>query len=130
VRRVALTLAMALLAVGCGEDDEQPAPAAPATALADLRVVVDVDGDGPEPAREKTVRCSSPEESPLCEQVAALRLADVEPPSRATACTEIYGGDQTATVAGTLRGERVDLQLSRVNGCEIARWDAARPLLG
>ncbi len=131
VRRLALTcLAVAALAAGCGSDDdtndEQPAVA---RALADLRVQVDPDGKGRRSARSTTVRCSSAQESPLCEKVAALRLADIEPPSRATACTELYGGPQTATITGTLRGERVDLRLSRVNGCEIARWEAASALL-
>ena len=127
MRRLALTfLAVAVLAAGCGEDDEQPA-AKPA--VADLRVQVDPDGKGSRPARSTTVRCSSAEESPQCEKVAALRLADIEPPSRAIACTELYGGPQTATITGTLRGERVDLKLSRVNGCEIARWEAAGALL-
>lgn len=128
MRRLALTcLAVAVLAAGCGEDDDEQPAAAPA--LADLRVQVDPDGKGSRPARNTTVRCSSAEESPLCEKVAALRLADIEPPSRATACTELYGGPQTATITGTLRGRRIDLKLSRVNGCEIARWEAARALL-
>ena len=38
-------------------------------------------------------------------------------------CTEIYGGPQTATVTGTLRGEPVDAEFSRTDGCQIARWD-------
>lgn len=128
--RLALTcLAVAaVLAAGCGSDDDEEQPAA-APALADLRVKVDRDGKGGEPAETTTVRCSSSGESPQCEKVAALRLADLAPASGVTACTELYGGPQTATITGSLRGERVDLSFSRVNGCEIARWDAARPLL-
>ena len=119
-----------MLAAGCGSDDEQPAePPAAAPALADLRVAVDRDGEGGEPPRTKTIRCASADESALCERLAALRLRDIEPPSRATACTELYGGPQTATITGTLRGEPVDLELTRVNGCEIARWEAAGALL-
>ena len=130
VRRLALTcLAVAAIAAGCGSDDDDEQPAAP-PALADLRVQVDPDGGkGSRPARSTTVRCSSAQDSPVCDKVAALRLADIEPPSRATACTELYGGPQTATITGTLRGERLDLKLSRVNGCEIARWEAAGALL-
>jgi hypothetical protein len=119
---------VASLAAGCGSDDDEEQPAA-APALADLRVHVDPDGKGSRAARNTTVRCASRDESPLCEKVAALRVADIEPPSRATACTELYGGPETATITGTLRGERVDLKLSRVNGCEIARWEAASALL-
>jgi Subtilisin inhibitor-like len=45
------------------------------------------------------------------------------------ACTEIYGGPETATVSGILDGQRVQAQFNRSNGCEIARWDALAPLL-
>lgn len=49
------------------------------------------------------------------------------PPDRA--CTEQYGGPQTATITGTWRGQPVNSMLSRTNGCEIARWDALAGLL-
>ena len=45
------------------------------------------------------------------------------------ACTEIYGGPQTAVVTGTFRGEAVDAAFNRTNGCEISRWDAHLALL-
>ena len=45
------------------------------------------------------------------------------------ACTEIYGGPQTARVTGTFRGEPVDAEFDRTNGCEISRWDAYVDLL-
>lgn len=52
-----------------------------------------------------------------------------QPVSRDTACTEIYGGPDTATVKGTWRGRDVDSRFNRTNGCEIARWDALLGLL-
>jgi Subtilisin inhibitor-like len=45
------------------------------------------------------------------------------------ACTQIYGGPQTATVAGTWRGQRVAASFKRTDGCEIDRWAALVPLL-
>ena len=42
-----------------------------------------------------------------------------------TACTEIYGGDQVATVTGP----GVQAFFNRANGCEIERWDDVAPLL-
>ena len=42
------------------------------------------------------------------------------------ACTQQYGGPETATVKGTLDGKEIDAKFSRVNGCEIARWEAAK----
>ena len=64
---------------------------------------------------------------PECRGLTAQRLAPV--PS-GMACAEIYGGPATARVTGTLNGERVDARFSRVNSCEIARWDRNAALLG
>lgn len=50
-------------------------------------------------------------------------------PAGDMACTQIYGGPQTAAVVGTRNGSAVNAQFSRVNGCEIARWDALEPVL-
>ncbi len=129
MRRVALTCCIAaVLVAGCGDDDETEQPAS-APALAELRVAVDRDGKGGREARTEMVRCGAAADSALCEDVATLRLADLEPRSGAVACSQQYGGPETATITGTLRGERVDLKLSRVNGCEIARWEAAGTLV-
>ena len=129
MRRVApILLAVACLALGCGSDDDEQPAAAPA--LADLSVTVDRDGKGGKPAQTTTVRCATAAESPRCEKVAALKLSDLEPASGATACTELYGGPETATITGTLRGERVDERFSLEDGCQIARWEQNRDLLG
>jgi hypothetical protein len=117
MRFVLLVVVVALLA-GCGEDDE---PAA--GSIADLTVVV-------EPAGKRAiVRCDAPEDSELCRAVDRLDAKVFEPTPGNVACTQQYGGPETATVKGTLRGEPVDATFSRENGCEIARWqDAARLL--
>jgi len=58
-----------------------------------------------------------------------LGTADVfQPVPGNMACTQQYGGPETATVTGTFKGEHVDAKFSRVNGCEIERWEAAKPL--
>ena len=59
-----------------------------------------------------------------------MKAATFEPTPGDVACTELYGGPETATVKGTLRGKAVDASFSRNNGCEISRWDAAAELLG
>ncbi len=51
----------------------------------------------------------------------AQRLVDGPPTQRA--CTEIYGGPDTATITGTLDGAAVDTVVDRTNGCGIAEWD-------
>jgi hypothetical protein len=106
----------ALALAGCGAEEEPSAPSgAPAT---ELTVRVDPDGDGPKPVKESQVR-----------DAAGLRPADLEPVPDDVACTEQFGGPQTATIKGTLDGRQVDARFARNNGCEIARWEKAAPLL-
>jgi hypothetical protein len=44
-------------------------------------------------------------------------------------CTQEYGGPERARVVGTVDGTPVSAELSRANGCEIARWESLGPLL-
>lgn len=120
-------LLASLLLAACGEDDERPAAT---SSLAELTVVVDADGSDPESPRTTTVSCDAPEDSDVCREVATIARKTFEPTPGNVACTELYGGPETATVKGTLRGERVDAKFTRVNGCEIARWQDAAALLG
>ena len=46
------------------------------------------------------------------------------------ACTQQFGGPETATVTGTLHGDEVAARFSRENGCEISRWEKVAELLG
>ena len=46
------------------------------------------------------------------------------------ACTELYGGPETAHLTGTLDGEPVDVTITRYNGCGIADYDALFEALG
>jgi hypothetical protein len=125
--RILAVLLACLFLAACGEDDERPA--APAS-LAELTVVVDADGRDSRPPHTATVSCDAPEDSRVCRALATMARKTFEPTPGNVACTELYGGPQTATVKGTLRGERVDAKFTRVNGCEIARWQDAAALLG
>ena len=44
-------------------------------------------------------------------------------------CTQIYGGPQRARITGTIGTTRIDRAFKRTNGCEIADWQYAVPLL-
>lgn len=73
-----------------------------------------------------------PDPQAACAALADRPTGDLDPlrPVPATlACTQVYGGDQTALIEGTFQGQPIRVELSRVNGCEIARWDALVPLL-
>jgi len=112
------------------EDGQQQTTAAPTPAAPPLpaQLTVSVD-DGSGGVTTYSLSCEPaggdhPDPAAAC---AALAVAGAEafgPPDPNQACTEIYGGPQTATVTGTLAGAPVNSTFSRQNGCEIARWDA------
>jgi hypothetical protein len=126
VRRLVLLLAFAVLA-GCGEDGT---PAAGGDGeLARLVIRVDSDGEGGAPARELRLTCAAPTDSQACGAAAGISGAELAPTPDGTACTQIFGGPETASIRGTLHGEEVDATFSRRDGCEIKRWDGVAPLL-
>ena len=124
---------LALFAAGCGDDEDEggraPAPAPAGAEAADLTVTVHPNG----PAglvRTRQVECGqlgAGAEQKICRRLTAEQLAPV--PSN-MACTAIYGGPSVARVKGTLRGEPVDERFSLEDGCQIARWERNRDLLG
>jgi hypothetical protein len=127
----AAAILLSLLAA-CGEGDDEgggaPAPA-PAAEAADLTVTVRPDGPGG-PARERRIECErlgAGADEPVCRNLTAKRLAPVPGD---VACTAIYGGPSVARLSGTLRGEPVDERFSLEDGCQIARWERNRDLLG
>jgi hypothetical protein len=122
-----LVLLLALiLAAGCGEEE-------PAVAPTGTQLVVRLDRDGPRgpmAPEELRVDCAAGDASPACRAAERLEPRDFYPVPDNVACTDIFGGPETARITGTLRGERVSATFSRSNGCEIHRWDTVAPLLG
>jgi hypothetical protein len=53
----------------------------------------------------------------------------LEPIAGDVACTEIYGGPETAEVSGMFQGRQIRALFNRTNGCEIDRWERLAPLL-
>src|ERR687895_2369192 len=127
----ALILLLVLAAAGCGSDDDGQAAAPPQPqGQTELVVVVDIDGDaGPQQPREAEVRCDGAGGSPACAAAADLKAADFDATPGDVACTQQYGGPETAQVTGTLRGEQIDATFSRTDGCEITRWEQVSGLL-
>jgi hypothetical protein len=128
--RIAPVLAclIALGAVGCGGDDNDEQPAA-VNSIAELTVTVDPDGDGGAKPKTATVKCGPASDSKECAALGDMKADVFEPVPGNIACTQQYGGPETAKVTGTFKGEQVDAEFSRVNGCEIARWEKMSPVL-
>lgn len=132
----ALAATLALLSA-CGSDEDTTAGTTPTPPSPQTELSVRVDPGGGASPIEYTLTCdppggSHPDPQAACDLLDAAASLDpdpLEPVPPDVACTEIYGGPQTATVTGTLQGEPLGVSFSRVNGCEIARWDAAQPLL-
>lgn len=57
-------------------------------------------------------------------------LLSPAPRNKDQACTEQYGGPQTATVTGIVDDYPVEIAFARTNGCEIGAWNAAEDILG
>lgn len=124
-------LAALILGAGCGSvaADEPGSPASPPPT--ELRVSFRPSANAE--AVSATLTCdpaggTHPRAEAACHALAAHADA-LEPVAGDVACTEIYGGPETAVVEGTLRGRRVEASFSRENGCEIDRWDGLEPLL-
>src|SRR5215208_4963356 len=101
--KLVLALAALTLFAGCG-DDEGEAPGAGPPRFADLSVTVD-DGNGPKTVQ---VRCDAASDSRECAALAEMKLKTCRPVPANVACTHQYGGPETASVKGTLRGEPVE----------------------
>ena len=109
---------LALVLAGCGgDDDEQAARPSPSPAA----IEVEVTHAG---ARSGVFACA--DACDTAKLAAALKRAG----DKVRACTEIYGGPETARVTGTLGGRRVDATIARNDGCGIADYEAVFAALG
>ncbi|WP_249523096.1 SSI family serine proteinase inhibitor [Modestobacter marinus] len=156
-RAVLLTLALPLMVLAaCGSGDDAgsavgsttppattsatgPTASDPATSTApedtagaDSTLVVEYDPGEGAPVEQYTLACGDSVEGDLPDAEAACQhLAGLEDPFAPVpddvVCTQLFGGPQTAHVTGQWRGEPVDLQLSRTDGCRIAQWDRLGP---
>jgi hypothetical protein len=116
-----------------------PAPTAgPGAGNAELAIMVKTSPT--EPAVNYTLVCRDglptaeskhPRPEAAC---AALKnnaaLLSPAPKNKDVACTEQYGGPQTATVTGIVDDTPVNTAFARTNGCEIGAWNAAQDVLG
>lgn len=122
-----------------------PSPSAPPAPTAgpgagNAELAITVKPSATEPAVSYTLVCRDgvptaeskhPKADAAC---AALKknaaLLSPAPKNAGRACTEQYGGPQTATVTGIVDDTPVDTAFARTNGCEIGAWTAAEDVLG
>jgi len=77
----------------------------------------------------RTLRCrpaggSHPQAAAACRHLRSLpSVPPFAPVPRGAVCSMLYGGPQTAEVQGRWLGKRVSARFTKVNGCEIDRWD-------
>ena len=128
MRSLLPALMATLVLAGCGSDEPSPASSGNSD-LADLTITVDADGEGGNPPKTMQLTCKEPTDSQACGAAAGISAADLAPTEPGTACTQVYGGPETATIKGTIRGDEVDASFSRSDGCEIERWAKVEPLL-
>ena len=129
MRIVVLLLSVALLVAACGGGGST-------TRDAQTSVVITLwpQGQGKGAAKTAQVICD-PESGNLPDIAAACGTlatpagrAALDPVGLDRMCTELYGGPAEARITGTVAGEPVDARLSRVNGCELERWQALAAL--
>jgi hypothetical protein len=128
MRALVIALLSVAAASACGSDDPTPATPGDST-LATLTITVDRDGPKGQPPAELKLDCEAPTDSQACGEAAGVSAADLAPTPPDQACTEIFGGPETARIEGTIRGNPVDARFSRSDGCEIARWERVQDLL-
>ena len=138
--RLAGLAALVLLLAGCaalplGGSSEEGSGTAGPTTVSEPSVFLDVTvwPEGSGDAVHASLRCDPPagdHPRPEAACAAVRRNATALQPVRADmACTMQYGGPERARVKGIIDGTDVSAELTRVNGCEIARWDSLAPLL-
>jgi hypothetical protein len=117
-------------ATGCGSGGAAtgtPTPAGP-----DELIIVTRTGKGP--AVTWQLMCnppggSHPDPATACRVLEEHGDQALPPVPGGTACTQIYGGPEQATITGSWHGRPVRSSFARTNGCEIARWTALTGLL-
>jgi subtilisin inhibitor-like len=128
----------ATVLAGCGDADPASEPGAgpPATVspAAQTQLTVEVKKSAKAAPRTWSLTCDPPAGSHPRAAAACAALAQrpglLKPPPKDQACTQIYGGPQVATISGIWQSKPVTVKFTRMNGCELTRWNQAEVLLG
>jgi hypothetical protein len=66
---------------------------------------------------------------PACRRARKIAPFLAAQPSSKRVCSQIYGGPQRAHVTGTIGARHIDRVFKRSDGCQVADWQYAIPLL-
>ncbi|MCP2338057.1 SSI family serine proteinase inhibitor [Actinomadura rupiterrae] len=134
-------LALAFSAAACGSEHAKSGSSGtppkdsvvPSTPPAN-HLTVSVQASAQSPAKSWTLTCDPaggdhPKAAQACAALAKAPDA-FKPVPADMMCTKIYGGPEVATVKGTWHGQAIDTRFTRVDGCQLARWNKIAPLFG
>jgi subtilisin inhibitor-like len=97
----------------------------------DLTIVIN-DGSGSTKTWRLTCNPAGgthPDPQAACQALEANGAAALPPVPKDKACTQIYGGPETATISGTWNGQTIMSIFARNDGCQISRWKLMAGLL-
>lgn len=128
-----LTAILSALAIaGCADGGSKP------TRRADVDLSITA-SDGHGRTQRARLRCDGADQhavgfggsdaAELCLSAKRLERFLASEPDPRRACTQIYGGPETARITGTIDGSVVNRRLSRSDGCGIADWRRAAALI-
>ena len=144
--RALAVLPVLIVIVGCGNPTAEPSgptpgntvPVTPSeqttpnpTADTELTIVVD-NGSGSTLTWRLTCNPAGgthPDPEAACQALEAHGAAALPPVPGDKACTQIYGGPETASVTGTWQGQEITSRFARNDGCQISRWKLMEGLL-
>lgn len=107
----------------------------PSPTIAPTELTISVSADKGAQPQVLTLSCqpaagTHPKPADACAFVSKASADLLAPVPAGQSCTQIFGGPQVATVKGTWRGKPVDARFARNNGCELARWNKVKALIG
>jgi hypothetical protein len=148
VRRLTALAALLILmvTVGCGGQTAETSDSTPGntmpvtpseqttaspTADTDLTIVIN---NGSDSMKTWRLTCNPPggthpDPEAACRVLEANGAAALPSVPKDKACTQIYGGPETASITGTWQGNQVTSTFARNDGCQISRWKLLEGLL-
>jgi hypothetical protein len=137
---VVVAAAALIAAIASAMDRRGARPGSTAAAGADAVTLTIVFSRRPGAARVAHLRCRGSRASAdgflratgaarACAHARAVARLLTTPPDPNRACTEIFGGPERAVVIGRIGDRRVHRRFERTDGCEVADWQRAMPLL-